>query len=227
LNNFMDGFPSLKAAKQSEKQSREDAVVALLERITKLQSVASSQLPNQKRFKEMQDELEYKRMQLETTQTTQERLKDELQMRKAELEKIDTLEDKIKAEIEQLQQKQQEITKQMTEFEDVEEVKRRAEASRLRLSQLKTALLRRRDLLKATLAERVLRLQAKKGQLADHNVQANLERLENKLRALMSDVFQISDFVKAKESETNFRPLAQQIGTLVEDINAAVKYGAA
>lgn len=57
----------------TERQSKEDAVVALLERITKLSSLSSSALPSQKKFKEMQDELEYKRMQLENTQSTQVR----------------------------------------------------------------------------------------------------------------------------------------------------------
>lgn len=47
--------------------------MALLEKINKMQALASSALPNQKKFKEMQDELEYKKMQLETTQTTQVR----------------------------------------------------------------------------------------------------------------------------------------------------------
>ena len=59
-----------------EKQSKEDSIVGLLEKITKLTAITSSQLPSQKKFKEMQDELEYKKMQLENTQTTQERLKE-------------------------------------------------------------------------------------------------------------------------------------------------------
>lgn len=46
----------------------QDAIVSLLERINKLQSIASGALPSTKKFKEMQDELEYKKMQLENTQ---------------------------------------------------------------------------------------------------------------------------------------------------------------
>lgn len=76
LNNFMDGFPSRKAAKMQEKQQREDGIVAALEKIVKMQGIIGSSLPSQKKFKEMQDELEYKKMQLENTQTTQERLKE-------------------------------------------------------------------------------------------------------------------------------------------------------
>lgn len=42
--------------------------MGLLERINKLQSIAQGALPSTKKFKEMQDELEYKKMQLENTQ---------------------------------------------------------------------------------------------------------------------------------------------------------------
>jgi hypothetical protein len=59
-----------------EKQSKEDGIVAILEKVVKMQGIIGSALPSQKKFKEMQDELEYKKMQLENTQTTQERLKE-------------------------------------------------------------------------------------------------------------------------------------------------------
>lgn len=59
-----------------EKQSKEDGIVAILEKVVKMQAIIGSALPTQKKFKEMQDELEYKKMQLENTQTTQERLKE-------------------------------------------------------------------------------------------------------------------------------------------------------
>lgn len=54
LNNFMDSFPSRRASKLDEARSKQDAIVALLERITKLQSLATSALPSQKKFREMQ-----------------------------------------------------------------------------------------------------------------------------------------------------------------------------
>ena len=56
-----------------------------------------------------QDELEYKKMQLENTQVTQERLKEELQMRRTELEKIDTLDEKIQSELKQLAERSEQL----------------------------------------------------------------------------------------------------------------------
>jgi intraflagellar transport protein 74 len=54
LNNFMDSFPSSKAEKLGEKQSREDAILNCLDKINKLQQITKSALPSQKKFKEMQ-----------------------------------------------------------------------------------------------------------------------------------------------------------------------------
>ena len=108
LNNFMDSFPSRRAEKTREAQEKQDAIVAVLDKIAKLQGLVGSALPTQKKFKEMQvrppgsgliaasfpldghrykwyygriswgydisswfclqDELEYKKMQLENTQ---------------------------------------------------------------------------------------------------------------------------------------------------------------
>ena len=62
-------------------------------------------LPSQRKFREMQDELEYKKVQMENAQTTQTRLQQELDIRKSELEKINTLEDKIKMELSSLNTK--------------------------------------------------------------------------------------------------------------------------
>ncbi|MEW5313546.1 MAG: hypothetical protein WDW38_005106 [Sanguina aurantia] len=123
INDFMDVFPSSKAVKVTERQSKEDAVVALLERITKLSSLSSSALPSQKKFKEMQDELEYKRMQLENTQSTQ----------------------------------------------------------------------------------------------------ISLEKLETKLRTATSNIYSMDDFIKDKESETNYKSLAVNIMSLADELNGTVK----
>lgn len=54
LNNFMDSFPSRRAAKLEELRHKQDAIVALLDKMNKLSSIATGALPSQKKFKEMQ-----------------------------------------------------------------------------------------------------------------------------------------------------------------------------
>lgn len=54
VRGFVESFAATKAAKLTELQQRQDAVVQLLEKIAKQQNIATGNLPNQKKFKEMQ-----------------------------------------------------------------------------------------------------------------------------------------------------------------------------
>ena len=59
--------------------------------------------------------------------------------------------------------------------------------------------------------------------LQDHNLQVQLEKMEGKLRQLSTNIYEMDDFIKTKESETNFRQLGQHIGMLVDELNVHVK----
>ncbi len=124
------------------------------------------------RLQHAQDELEYKKMQLENTQMTQDRLKEELQMRRTELEKIDTLDDKIKAELAQLAEKSEQLRADIEKFGNVGDVREKAEETRSRLERMRASLLKRKDLLRVIVAEKALKHQAKKAQLQENNLQA-------------------------------------------------------
>ncbi|KAJ9521037.1 hypothetical protein QJQ45_022755, partial [Haematococcus lacustris] len=250
LTNFMDSFPSRRADKLAELRSKQDAIVALLEKINKLQSIAGAALPSTKQFRQMQDELEYKKMQLENTQMTQERLKEELNMRRTELDKIDTLEDKIKSELEQLADKSDQLHKNIESYANVAasphkplpllavqvaDMKQRAEEARVRLEELKAALARRKDVLRQTVAEKALKNTAKKAQLQENTLQVTqavadvcklqiaIDKMEHKLITLHTGIYQMSDFVRTKESETNYKVLAHSVTQLADEVNGLVK----
>lgn len=53
--------------------------------------------------------------------------------------------------------------------------------------------------------------------------QVQLEKMEAKLKNLSAGVFEMDEFIKAKESETNYRQLASNIAALVDDLNVHVK----
>jgi len=223
LNNFMDSFPSRRAAKLEEASAKQDAIVGMLEKITKLQNMMGGALPSQKKFKEMQDELEYKRMQLENTQMTQQRLQEELVMRRSELDKIDTLEDKIKTELVQLDEKSEQLRKDIAEHANVGDVREKAEAARERLEAMKATLLKRKDVLRLVVADKAVRQQAKKAQLQENNLNIALETMEQKLRNLLSASHATSEFIRTKESEANYKGLAMAIGQFADELNTLNK----
>lgn len=109
----------------------------------------------------------------------------------------------------------------------IPEVKRKAEAQRERLEGLRVALLKRKDMLRNAAAEKMLKFQAKRAQLSDHNMAVALEKEEAKLRRLLAEQYEKDDFIRNKESETNYKSLTLQIGALADELNGIVKKQAA
>jgi hypothetical protein len=54
-------------------------------------------------------------------------------------------------------------------------------------------------------------------------VQIAIEKLENKLRGLHSNIFELSESIRTKESETNYKGLVLNIQKLADDLNNNVK----
>jgi hypothetical protein len=68
LAAFVDSFPARRAIKYQEVADGQAQVAAALERIGRLQALAAGGLPSAGQFRELQDELQYKKMQLENSQ---------------------------------------------------------------------------------------------------------------------------------------------------------------
>jgi len=47
--------------------------------------------------------------------------------------------------------------------------------------------------------------------------------MESKLRSLHSSIYSVTDAIRTKESETNYKGLALNIQQLAEDLNNAIK----
>jgi intraflagellar transport protein 74 len=53
--------------------------------------------------------------------------------------------------------------------------------------------------------------------------QIAIEKLEQKLRTLHTNIYTMQDFVRTKESETNYKTLAHSITLLADEVNGTVK----
>lgn len=224
LNSFLSSFQSQMADRKVDLQSKQEAVVAALERVSKAGKVVQSKaLPDSGKFREMQDELEYKKIQVENAQNTQVRLKDELTMRRAELEKIDTLEDKIMEELTNLKKKRAVMDEELAEFGMVEQLKVKAEKTKKYLEEQRLVLAGRKDLIKTLAKEKKAKLDAKLSQLQEKDLHLTLERLEQKIRTLEQGIFTMDEFVRGKEAEADFKPLVQEVVVMVDSLNLEVQ----
>lgn len=91
LTDFIENFEPKRAEALNDCAAKQANVVQILERVSRHLSIKGN-MPNQRRFKEMQDELEYKKVQVQNAAMTSDRLQEERAMRQQELEKISTLE---------------------------------------------------------------------------------------------------------------------------------------
>ena len=228
LNQFLARFDDDYARKKNELQGRQGDVVSALEKMAKAtQLLGNKALPDSGKFREMQDELEYKKIQVENAQNTQVRLKGELEMRRGELDKIDTLEDKIKEELSSLRKKKENMEEELVEFGKVEQLKVKAEKTKKYLEQQRGVLAGRKDVIKAVAEDKKKKVEAKQGQLQENDLHITLERLEQKIRTLEQGIFQMDDFVRGKEAEADFRPLANEVAEMVDALNIEVQKMAA
>lgn len=223
LGDFIDNFDDNKASALADIAAKRDSTVSLLEKISKRGVALQGNLPSQRRFREMQDELEYKKIQMENAQTTQTRLQQELDLRKSELDKINTLEDKIKMELSSLNTKIGTMSEELVTFSRLDVLKENAEEARKRLEVARTRLLRRREATKQQTQEKNTKFEAKRMQLQENELFISLEKLETKMRTYEQNIFQMQDYIKAKEKETDYKPRLQEITNLTEELNQEVQ----
>lgn len=215
---YTSHFEENKANALRQMREKKESIVNLLERISKGMGMEGN-LPSQRRYREMQDELEYKKKQMQNAETTQDRLVQEKDLRQSELEKINTLEDKIKLELTSLTEKMDTMTEELTKFTRLDLLKEEAETFRKKLEKDRVVLAKRAKVLKTSMAERSTKHDAKKAQLRENDTFMNIEKLEQKVRVLQKGIHEVGDYIKSKEAETDISPMVKEITNMVDDVN--------
>lgn len=218
LTDFIENFEPNRAGALNDCAAKQANIVQILERVSRHLQIKGN-MPNQRRFKEMQDELEYKKVQVQNAAMTSDRLREERAMRQQELEKIGTLEEKIAAELKGLQDKSTAMTEEMEKFSDLEKLKVEAEAFKRKLERDAVSYGARKDALHAAVGEKNAKYEAKKEQLQGNDLYATLEKLEVKIRTAEQGIFSMSEYIDAKEAETDHGALMGNVLALYEELN--------
>jgi intraflagellar transport protein 74 len=218
LTEFIDDFEPNRAGVLNDCAAKQANVVQILERVSRHLQIKGN-MPNQRRFKEMQDELEYKKVQVQNAAMTSDRLVEERQMRQQELEKISTLEDKIAVELKGLEEKTNGMAEEMNTFSDLEKLKVEAEEFKRKLERDAVSYGARKDALHSTTAEKNSKYEAKKEQLQGNELYSTLEKLEVKIRTAEQGIFSMSEYISSKEAETDHEALMGNIKVLYEELN--------
>lgn len=108
------------------------------------------------------------------------------------------------------------------EFEDIAGKKASALERTSRLEEQKALLQTRRDMIKEALAEKQQQAAGKSRQLAERPEYGAVQKLEARLRALATSNYALSEAIRAREAENNYKGLAVTLGSLAAELNGMV-----
>ncbi|GMH40442.1 hypothetical protein BSKO_08346 [Bryopsis sp. KO-2023] len=212
ITSFIDGFESICAERMEEKRAREEAVVGVLDRVSRLEAMtARASKKNQPK---------------ETSADDVDSLTEELHVRRGELNKIDTLEGKIKEEQASLEEKTEGMKSDLERFGNLESMQKEATERRNQLEQEQMNLRDSLTSLKRCVEHKQQRYDAKNAQLQQSSAYAAVLKLETKLNSLVENVHGCRDAIRSKEEETDYKPLVVQVNRMATELDTALtKFG--
>jgi len=222
LTEFIENFEPARARALNDADARRVAIVAAMERTARHLSLKGN-LPNQRRFKELERELAYKQTQVANAEHTNERLRTEKLERQNELAKIDELEDKIATELEGLRGRMSSMETDVGKFGDFKTLASEADETRARLTRELASFGARKDALRSIVNKRSLAHERRRRETQSGDAYKNLERMEVKIRTAEAGVYAAREYIKGKESETDHAALRRNLDEVWEALNSELQ----
>lgn len=222
LTEYIENFEPSRARALNDADAKRVAIVAAMERTARHLSLKGN-LPNQTRFKELEQELAYKQTQVANAEHTNERLAGERAQRQQELDKIDELEDKIAAELEGLRGKMKSMEDESRRFGDLTRLASEADETKARLERELTSFRGRKDALRSIVNKRSLAHERRRRETQGTDAYKSLERMEVKIRTAEAGIHTSREYINAKEAETDYGALTRNLDEVWETLNAELQ----
>eukprot|EP00997_Jenningsia_sp_PLL12_P011532 NODE_916_length_1377_cov_137.064759_g261_i1.p1 GENE.NODE_916_length_1377_cov_137.064759_g261_i1~~NODE_916_length_1377_cov_137.064759_g261_i1.p1 ORF type:complete len:269 (-),score=120.81 NODE_916_length_1377_cov_137.064759_g261_i1:231-1037(-) len=223
MQGFIDRFDAGKKEANDEIARHEEVIVRLLEGIAKHLHFSKA-MPSQQDAKELQNDLEFKKQQLNFTQSTHERLKSELDLRRKELEKVENLDTKISQELVAIVGRIHQNEESIRKYSNLEALRMDADQRKRDLYALRGRSHKRKDALKKAVAlVSANKHEPASAALTSNELHSTLQAKEQKIKQVQQQVFALSDFIAAKSHEANFEPVKMQCMAMVDDINKHIE----
>ena len=222
LTEYIENFEPSRARALNDADAKRVAIVAAMERTARHLSLKGN-LPNQTRFKELEQELAYKQTQVANAEHTNERLAGERAQRQQELDKIDELEDKIAAELEGLRGKMKSMEDESHRFGDLTRLASEADETKARLERELTSFRGRKDALRSIVNKRSLAHERRRRETQGTDAYKSLERMEVKIRTAEAGIHTSREYINAKEAETDYGALTRNLDEVWETLNAELQ----
>eukprot|EP00962_Isochrysis_galbana_P006941 scaffold1877_cov140-Isochrysis_galbana.AAC.6 len=249
MSELIDTYEEKRAVELKKTADTQAEIVRLLQAMSRKQDYLDNTAGlSAARMQEMKSDLDFKQTQMDNSATTSKRLGLELEKRKVELEKIHTLDQKISTELAQLTEKMEAMKAELPGFQVARDARfaiaaagERAARRALRMHQ---RLREETGKIKSDASEKMAELKARseraRGSMskfkqravglkkeydelheklkADQTAQT-LDELEGKMRMYEQTIFQLSEFIATKGSETLYESVQQDCLKVMGAIN--------
>lgn len=224
MQEFITGFPAVRAVEVENKRKLKDTIVALLKHISKGHSSAAalasgSSAPDAGQFQDLKQELTFKEEKMADSRKTLQTLQGELEKRKEELEKIDQLDAKIGTEIAGLQEKISQMNAEMGEYKTEDELKQASVQAKKDLLVENSRAKKAREAIKIQVALLSADMERRTKELQASDTYKKIEGWEQKLKTHAGAVFTLQEYIQTRKRESDFEGLLKECTDVTKQIN--------
>jgi len=222
MSGFIETFAETRQTEVDAQKDTQGTIVDLLKHIS--EGIGrENHMPEKSQVNSMREDLSFKQRQLDSADSTKNRLQQELAKRNAELEKIANLDEKIERELVSLKGKMETMEEEIPNFENVRQLRSDADHSRDTLDGLKRNYIKRRDAMKMQVLQVQKEYERKSAALADNDDASQMSNLESKMRHYEQNIFGLREFIAAKEHETHYHGVKDECNVLMDKLNDKVQ----
>jgi len=221
INEYQSNFINMRAKRVEELGELEQNNFRLMEMITKNKNLIKH-APSTNEFEDLAKEVNFKKQQAENSETTLKKVQNELLRRQEDLAKVDEIEETLPDRISQLREIASRLDMEIKLFDDkegekekiirrIENLKKRTETINNCMNDLRNKYEAAENEYKDTLKE-----------LEKHDLFKKFVNLEKQLSQVHQLHFNIYNYIKTKEDETDFEPFVKELEDLTAQINATL-----
>eukprot|EP00040_Diaphanoeca_grandis_P029386 m.172143 g.172143 ORF g.172143 m.172143 type:complete len:593 (-) comp31670_c0_seq2:393-2171(-) len=222
MATYLDNFPSNYAEEIDKMEERENAIVGLLKSISENMK-HTGQLPDRQEVEKDRKLLGLKQQELIRSEQTANTMQQKTNRLTSDLNNVENLEAKISSEVATLKTKLDQWKVELVTYDDISGLKQVTEAQKTRLLVDKKRLLMRREITKRTMAEKTAQFEKMKSDLEANETYGQLQTLEKRWQQLEKQRYGIEDFIKRKETESNYKPYVAKVTLLIKEHNKNLK----
>lgn len=222
MSNYLQTFPDNYRDELDKTEERENGIVQLLKTISENMK-HTGQMPDKAEVAKDRKLLSLKQQELSRSEQTANTMQVKTKRLTSDLTNVNNLEVKISAQLETLKKKLEQWKLELVTYDDISGLKQVTESHKKRLVVDKKRLLMRREITKRTMAEKTSQYEKMKADLDSNETYVQLQSLETKWQDLEKQRYTIEDFIKRKETESNYKPYVSQVTGLIKEHNKNLK----